>query len=81
MRYELYNGRQVQVIDIDDVNGERVLEFVDSEMESVGAILAIHNRADEWSSAQVSISPGVDSVSVEFMQWALSMAQQIMSKS
>ncbi len=57
MRYENFKGKMVQVIDFDDVGGERVLEFVDSSAELVGAVLAVHYVSDGWSSAQVSISP------------------------
>ncbi|MFD8494918.1 hypothetical protein [Amycolatopsis sp. NPDC059657] len=79
MRYEEFNGRRVQVIDFDDVSGERVLEFIDSNTEEVGAVLAVYNTSDEWANAKVSISPRVDGVSVEFMDWALRLAQRTMA--
>ncbi|SDX60300.1 hypothetical protein SAMN05421504_103229 [Amycolatopsis xylanica] len=66
------------IIDVDDVSGERVLEFIDSNTEEAGAILAVYNTSEEWSNAKVSISPKVDGISVEFMEWALRLARQIM---
>ncbi|TDB81221.1 hypothetical protein E1264_33020 [Actinomadura sp. KC216] len=79
MRYEEFKGRRVQVIDFDDVGGERVLEFVDSLTESAGAALAVYSRSSEWTDAQVSINPEVDGVCVEFMEWALGVARRIIS--
>lgn len=81
MRYEEFDGRRIQIIDIDDVSGERVLEFVDSDAEELGAVLAVYNSSEEWSRAKVSINPRVDGISVEFMNWALQIARQIMSAS
>jgi hypothetical protein len=78
VRYEIFKGRSVQVIDIDDAGGERVLEFIDSATESLGAVLAVHNTTEDWANAMVSISPRVDGVSVEFMEWALRTTRQIM---
>lgn len=78
MRFATFEDRRIQVIDIDDVGDERVLEFVDPSTDPDGAVLAVFSSSDDWSSAQVSISPRVESVSVEFMKWALQVAQDIM---
>ncbi|WP_182885529.1 polymorphic toxin-type HINT domain-containing protein [Microbispora sp. H10885] len=69
VRYEIFQGRRIQVINIDDVSGEHVIEFVDSATESVGAVLAIHSSGEGWPDARVSINPRVESVSAEFMVW------------
>lgn len=75
MRYEVFQGRHVQVIDIDDVSGEHVIEFVDPTIESSGAVLAVYSSGESWSDARVSISPRVEGVPVEFVEWALDIAR------
>ncbi|MCZ4099800.1 hypothetical protein [Streptomyces sp. H39-C1] len=78
MRYEVFQDRRIQVIDIDDTNGEHVIEFVDPTIDESGSILAVYGSGDGWSDAQVSISPKVESVSAEFVEWALSVARRKM---
>jgi hypothetical protein len=73
----MFQGRRIQVIEIDDISGEHVVEFVDSATQSVGAVLAIHSSGEGWPDARVSISPRVESVSAEFMDWALGVARQL----
>ncbi|TDC63695.1 hypothetical protein E1200_21745 [Actinomadura sp. GC306] len=79
MRYEIFADRRIQVIDIDDVGGEHVLEFVDPNVDPDGAVLAVYSVSNDWSRARVSISPKVEDVSVEFMSWALQIAQRTFS--
>ncbi|MDX6740733.1 hypothetical protein [Actinocorallia sp. A-T 12471] len=42
--------------------------------------MAIYNTTDEWSNARVSISPRVESVAEEFMEWARRVARQIVTE-
>ena len=76
MRYAEFHGRRVQVIEIDDVSGEHVIEFVDSAIDESGAALAIYGYDKGWSNARVSISPRVESVPAEFIEWALELARR-----
>lgn len=78
MRVETFKGRDVQIINIEEAGGEHIVEFVDSATESVGAVLAIYSAGEDWSEARVSISPRIDSVSTEFMEWALVIARHIL---
>ncbi|MEU4806374.1 hypothetical protein [Actinosynnema sp. NPDC023587] len=78
MRYEAFQGRRVQVIEIDDVSGEHVIEFVDPAIEANGAVLAIYSSGEGWPDARVSINPKVESVSAEFVEWALQIARRQM---
>lgn len=76
MRFAVFQGRRVQINDIDDVSGEHVIEFVDPAIEVNGAVLAVYSSGEDWSDVRVSISPRVESVSAEFVEWALGIARQ-----
>jgi hypothetical protein len=78
MVVEEFNGRAIRIIEYDDANGERVLEFVDPASKKTGAAMAVYSTSEDWQEAQVSISPRVESISVEFMVWALEVARRLM---
>ncbi|MBY8854197.1 hypothetical protein K7G98_40560, partial [Saccharothrix sp. MB29] len=56
---ELFGGREVEVIDFQDVtSGEHVLEFRDTAWRSNEAVLAISvPDGGSWSDAVVSVNP------------------------
>lgn len=74
MRYELFRGRRVRVVDIDDVTGEHVIEFVNPETNE--AILAVYNSGEDCSEVYVSTSPKVSGVPVDFVEWAIAIARR-----
>jgi hypothetical protein len=76
VRFAVFQGRRVQIIDIDDPSGEHAIEFVDPSTEASGAVLAVYSSGKEWSDARVSISPKVESLAAEFVEWALRIARQ-----
>lgn len=79
MASEEYEGRKVQVISFDDSrSGDYVVEFIDPIVSSTDSVVAIFNHDSDWSDARVSISPRVDSVSAEFLIWALDIARRMM---
>ncbi|MGX1886306.1 hypothetical protein [Streptomyces sp. NPDC055287] len=77
MASEEFNGRNVDVIDFEDVSsGERVIEFHDPLVRPDETLLAISiPEGGTWGDAVVSISPRVGDVSVDFMVWAIQIAQ------
>lgn len=77
MRVENFDGRAIQVIDFDDVSGEHVVEFVDQAMADSGAIIAVYSSEDDWVDSKISISPRHDGVSVNFLEWALGVAKEL----
>jgi hypothetical protein len=76
VRFTVFQGRRVQIIEIDDPNGEHALEFADPSIEASGAVLAVYSTGKEWSDARVSISPKMESLPAEFVEWALQIARQ-----
>ena len=80
MAYEIYEGRQIQVISFDDVKAdEYVIEFVDPAVSVNDSLVAVFSVDADWSSARVSINPDVDAVSAEFLVWALKIARGMMN--
>ncbi|WAP55055.1 hypothetical protein [Streptomyces sp. S465] len=76
MSRDTFQGKEFDVIDFDDVtSGERVIEFVDPERSAFGSLVAVTISGDGgWGEASVSISPRIQSISAEFMRWALDVA-------
>ena len=81
MATEVYNGRDIQVITFDDAtSGEFVIEFVDPSMSATDSAMAVINFGSNWETAKVSLSPRVDSVSVDLMVWhSVSRAELLMA--
>ncbi|MDU0293163.1 hypothetical protein, partial [Saccharothrix longispora] len=77
---ELFGGREVEVIDFQDVtSGEHVLEFRDTAWRSNEAVLAISvPDGGSWSDAVVSVNPHRGDVPVTFMIWAIGVAEKKM---
>jgi hypothetical protein len=72
----IFNGREIQVIELDDaIIDEYVVEFRDPLISLEDSIIAISSGGTDWSSARISLSPRVDSLSVEFVSWALQVAR------
>lgn len=77
---EFFGGREVEVIDFQDVtSGEHVLEFRDTAWRSNEAVLAISvPDGGSWSDAVVSVNPHRGDVPVTFMIWAIGVAKEKM---
>ncbi|WP_194892618.1 hypothetical protein [Catenulispora pinisilvae] len=78
MRYEMFKDRRIHIIDLDDVNGERVIEFSDPATGPHESLLAVYNSGEHWSDAKVSVSPRAGDVPAEFMEWAIQIARRMM---
>lgn len=78
---KLYNGRAIQVIELDDaISEEHVIEFRDPLLSPTDSVVAVFNDGADWSSARVSISPRVDNLSADFVSWALRVARDLIEK-
>ncbi|WP_434588950.1 hypothetical protein [Streptomyces sp. A5-4] len=77
MSSEEFEGRDIEVIDFDDVSsGEHVIEFRDPQVNRNDSILAISIPEDgAWGGAVVSVDPRVGDIPVAFMIWAIKIAQ------
>lgn len=79
MASEDYEGRKIQVVSFDDATSdERIVEFIDPAVSSAESVVAVFNRGSDWHDARVSINPRLDSVSAEFLIWALNIARRMM---
>lgn len=77
MRNETFQGRPVHVTYLCDSNDEHVAEFVDPALYPDGAVLAVLSMTGDWSDARLSINPEVDSVPVDFVEWAIRIARTV----
>lgn len=78
MPSEEYENRKIQVVCFDDATSdERVVEFIDPVVSSVGAVVAVFSRGSDWNDARVSINPKLDSVPAAFLIWALGIARRM----
>jgi hypothetical protein len=81
MTNRLYNGREIQVIELDDaISEEHVVEFRDPALSSTDSVVAVFNSGVDWSTARVTLSPRVDSLPADFVFWALGIARNIIEK-
>jgi hypothetical protein len=81
MANRLYNGRDIQVIELDDaISEEHVIEFRDPAQSPTDSVVAVFNSGADWSSAQVTLSPRVESLPADFVLWALGVARDIMGR-
>ncbi|MFF5131778.1 hypothetical protein ACFY41_33265 [Streptomyces syringium] len=77
MPSEEFEGRNVEVIDFDDVSsGEHVIEFRDPQASRNGSVLAVTvPEKGQWRDATVSIEPNAGDLSAAFIIWAIKVAQ------
>jgi hypothetical protein len=81
MTHRMFDGRAIQVIQFDDVTSdEHVIEFRDPDLSSTDSVIAVFNTGSDWSSARVSLSPRVESLSANFALWALGVAQDMIQE-
>jgi hypothetical protein len=78
MAVEVYDGRNIQIIDFDDATvDEHAIEFIDPAVSTTDAVVVVFNRGSDWSTARVTISPRVGEVSAKFLAWALGIARDL----
>jgi hypothetical protein len=81
MNDKLYDGRAIQVIELDDgISEEHVIEFRDPDLSPTDSVIAVFNSGSNWSSARVAISPRADSLSAAFVLWALGVARDMIER-
>ncbi|MEU1208628.1 MULTISPECIES: hypothetical protein [Nocardia] len=78
MTGNIFQGRQIQILDVDDLSvDQRAFEFTDPAIPAPGSHFAVVVPDDgTWNDAVVRISPAVNEVPVDLLLWAIAKAKE-----